>query len=118
MPDRDEERPPGRDVEHREEDPEVEERAAEVVGLDDDEHRGAPDREQRPEVLEPPLGDHLAFLAEVPGEEEDEADLRELARLELERADVDPEPDAVDRAPRSPAPPAGSSSATAAIPKR
>ena len=51
----DEQRASGRDVEHREEDPEVQERASEVVGDDDDEHRGAPDREQRPEVLELPL---------------------------------------------------------------
>ena len=35
---------PVADVEHREEDPEVEERAAEVVRLDEDEHRRAPDQ--------------------------------------------------------------------------
>ena len=53
--------------------------------------------EQRPPVLQPPLGEHLALLAQVRGEEDDERDLPELARLELERADVDPEPRAVDR---------------------
>ena len=91
----DEERPPGRDVEHREEDPEVEERASEVVGDDDDEHRGAPDRDERADVLEPALREGLPLLAQVAREEEDQADLRELARLELQRADADPQTDAV-----------------------
>ena len=95
-PDRDEREARGRDVEHREEDPEVEERRAEVVRGDEDEHRRAPDQEQRAEVLQPPLREHLALLAQVGGEEDDQQDLRELARLELERADVHPEPRAVD----------------------
>ena len=43
-PDRDVGEARGRDVEHREEDPEVEERRAEVVRLDEDEHRRAPDQ--------------------------------------------------------------------------
>ena len=93
----DEERPPRGHVEHGQEDPEVEERAAEVVRLDDDEHRRAEEEEQRPEVLEPRLRQHLALLAEVGGEEDDEEHLRELAGLEAERADVDPEPRAVHR---------------------
>ena len=76
----DEERPPRGDVEHREEDPEVEERAAQVVRLDDDQHRGAEEEEQGPEVLEPPLREHLTLLPEVGGEEDDEEDLRELSR--------------------------------------
>ena len=39
---------------------------------------------------------HLAVLAQVAGEEDDDADLRELGRLEGERADLDPEVGAVD----------------------
>ena len=109
----DEQRPAGRDVEHREEDPEVQERAPEVVRDDDDEHRRAPDREQRPDVLELPARERLALLAQVAREEDDEADLRELARLELDRPEVDPEPRAVDRSP-SPGTDGSSSSATAA----
>ena len=62
----------------------------EVVRLDEDEHRAAPDQQQRPEVLQPSLCEHLALLAQVAGEEDDQENLRELARLELERADVDP----------------------------
>ena len=90
------EQPAGRDVDHRQEDPEVEERAAEVVRLDEDEHRAAPDQQQRPEVLQSSLRQHLALLAQVPGEEDDQEHLRELARLELERADMHPEARAVD----------------------
>ena len=93
----DEREPRRRDVEHRDEDPVVEERAAEIVGREEDEHRAAPDHEQRPPVLQPPLREHLALLAEVGREEDDERDLPELARLELEPAEVDPEPRAVDR---------------------
>ena len=37
-------RPSGGDVQHRQEDPVVEERAAQVVRLDEDEHRRAPDQ--------------------------------------------------------------------------
>ena len=90
----------GRGVEHREEDPEVEERRAEVARLDEHEHRGAPDREERAEVLEAPPCERLPLVPQVPGEEDDEEDLRELARLEPQRADVDPELDAVDPLPQ------------------
>src|SRR4030095_4484648 len=72
-----------RHVQHREEDPEVEEAAAEVVRHDEDEHRRAPDQEERPEVLEPELRQHLALLAQVAGEEDDEQDLRQLAGVEV-----------------------------------
>ena len=89
----------GRDVQHREEDPEVEEPAPEVVRLDEDEHRRAPDREQRAEVLDPPLGEHFALLAQVAREEDDQHDLGELARLEPDAADLDPEARPVDRLP-------------------
>src|SRR6185312_16892562 len=77
-------------------DPEVEERRAEVVRLDQDEHGAAPDHEQRAEVLQPPLRQNLALLAQVAREEDDQAELRDLARLELERPEVDPEPGTVD----------------------
>ena len=116
-PDRDVQRASGGDVEHREEDPEVEERAAEVVRLDEDEHRRAPDREQRPEVLQAPLREHLPLLAQVAGEEDDQRDLRQLARLELERADLHPEPGAVDRRRRGRAAPAASAAPTARDPE-
>ena len=42
-------------------------------------------------------GQHLAALAEVAGEEDDEQDLGELARLDLELTDAQPEAGAVDR---------------------
>ena len=87
----------GRGVHHREEDPELQQGAAEVVRLHEHEHRGAPEQEQRPEILEPALRERLALVAQVGGEEDDQHDLRELAGLELERADLDPQPRAVDR---------------------
>src|SRR6185503_11960964 len=87
--------PRGRDVEHREEDPEVEERRPEVVRLDENEHRSAPDQKQRTEVLQPALRQDLALLAQVAREEDDQEDLRQLARLELERAEMNPEARAV-----------------------
>ena len=37
-----------------------------------------------PDVLQPALREHLALLAQVAGEEDDQEDLRQLARLELE----------------------------------
>ena len=96
----------GGDVEQGEEGGEEHQRAAEVADEDEHEHRGAPDDQHRPEVLErrqgdaedPPRADdqHLAVLAQVAGEEDDDRDLRELGRLEGERADLDPEVGAVD----------------------
>jgi hypothetical protein len=67
------------------------------VRLDEHEHRSAPDEQQRAEVLEAALGQHLALLAQVAREEDDQRELCELTGLELERADVDPEAGAVDR---------------------
>ena len=87
---------PRGDVEHGEEDPVVEERRPEVVRHHQHEHRPAPDHEQRPEILEPALRQHLSLLAQVAGEEDDQEDLRDLAGLELERSDVHPEPRPVD----------------------
>ena len=64
--------------------------------------RHAPREEQRPEVArrrdEPPpdadaaLREQLALVGEVRGEERDEQHLGDLARLEAERTDPDPEP--------------------------
>ena len=87
------------DVEQRQEGAEEHQRAAEVAGGDEHQHRRAPDDEQRPEVLqrrdreaeEPARGDReqLALLRQVAGEEDDDADLRQLGRLEVDRAEVD-----------------------------
>ena len=85
-----------RDVEHPEEDPEVEKPRAEVVRLHEHGHRAAPDQEQRAEVLQPSLREHLALLAQVAREEHDQQDLRELARLDAERPELDPEARAAD----------------------
>ena len=105
-PDDDEGEAPGGDVEQGEEGGEEHQRAAEVADEDEHEHRGAPDDQHRPEVLQRrqrhpehaprPDDQHLAVLAQVAGEEDDDRDLRELGRLEGERADLDPEVGAVD----------------------
>ena len=105
-PDHDEGEAAGGDVEQGQEGGEEHQRAAQVADEDEHEHRGAPDDEQRAEVLERRQGDpehparaddqHLAVLAQVAGEEDDDADLRELGRLEGERADLDAEVGAVD----------------------
>src|SRR5918999_706830 len=81
----------GRHIEHREEDPEVEEPTAEVVREDENGHRSTPDEEERAEILEPCLSQHLTLLAQVAGEEDDQEDLRELARLEPHRTHLDPQ---------------------------
>ena len=94
-----ERQPRRRDVEQRQEDPEIEQRRAEVVRLDEDEHAPAPDHEQRADLLQPALCEHLALLAQVGREKDDQRDLRELAGLELERACAHPQPGAVDRRP-------------------
>src|SRR5207253_719626 len=82
-------------VEHAEEDPVEEQPAAEVVGDEEDEHRRAPDHEQRAPVLQAALREHLALLAEIGGEEDDQRDLSQLAGLEAERAEVHPESRAI-----------------------
>ena len=93
-----ERRAAGRHVEHREERAEEHQRAAEVADEDEHEHRGAPDDQQRPEVLEPRdrdsehaarCRDHrLAALVQIARQEDDDAELRELRRLEAQRPDV------------------------------
>ena len=105
-PDHDEGEAAGGDVEQGEEGGEEHQRAAEVADEDEHEHRRAPDDQHRAEVLERRQrhpehaagadDQHLAVLAQVAGEEDDDADLRELGRLEGERADLDPEVGAVD----------------------
>ena len=82
----------GGDVEQRQERAEEHQRAAEVADEDDHQHRDAPDDEHRAEVLErrdrepeeAPRRDReqLALLGQVAGEEDDDAELRDLRRLE------------------------------------
>ena len=95
QPDRHEREPVGGHVEQRQEAAEVHQRRAEVLDEEEQEHRRAPDHEQRPEVLErrdrhaehPPRALHqqLPRVAQVGGEEDDDRELAELGRLELER---------------------------------
>src|SRR5205085_2257213 len=80
-----------------EEDPVVQERAAEVVGREEDEHGRAPDHEQRTPVLQASLREDLALLLEIAGEEDDQRDLAQLTGLQAERTEMDPQPRAVDR---------------------
>ena len=87
------------DVEHRQEDPEVEKSTSEIVGLHEHEHGRAPDGEQRAEVLQSALREHLALLTEIPGEEDDQEDLGQLAGLELHRSELHPEACPVHRLP-------------------
>ena len=99
--------PLGGDVEHRDEEAEEEQRRAEVLLEDEDEQREHPRDEDRAEVAaaregeaEDPLAgerEHVAGLHEVAGEEDREGDLGELARLEVERPEADPDLRAVDR---------------------
>ena len=105
-PDDDEAEAPGRHVEQRQEGGEEHQRAAEVADEDEQEHRRAPDDQHRAEVFERRQGDaedpprpddqHLAVLAQVGGEEDDDRDLRELGRLEGDRADLHPQVGAID----------------------
>jgi hypothetical protein len=53
-------------------------------------------RQRHPEQAAGADDQHLAVLAQVAGEEDDDADLRELGRLEGERAELDAEGSAVD----------------------
>ena len=110
-----------RDVDEREEGAEEHQRRAEVADEDEHHHRGAPDDEERAEVLErrdrqahhAPGGDRekLASLVQVAREEDDDADLSQLGRLEGEGAEVDRQEGAVDRWSRCRASAAPASSA-------
>jgi hypothetical protein len=92
---------PRGDVDHDEEEAEVQQRGAEVALDDEDPHGRRPDDEDRSEVAcageahpEEPPADHreaVPSLDEVSGEEDRERDLGELARLEREHPETDPE---------------------------
>ena len=96
----------GRDVEHRHEHGEEQQRRAEVLLRTMHEDRDAPGEQQRAEVLR--VGqvqpadaaaarrEQLALLDQVGGEEHDQQHLRRLAGLEVERAERDPQAGAVD----------------------
>ena len=105
-PDDDERDPVRRDVDEREEGAEEHDRRAEVLDDEQEQHRGAPHRQQRAEVLQRRERDpreaaraddeHLARVAQVGREEDDDRDLRELGGLERDRADVERQVRAVD----------------------
>ena len=108
------ERPTARgDVEHREKDREVEKASAEVVRLEQHEHGAAPDEQQRAGVLErrqaesaQPAREHLASVAQVPGQKDDEQHLGHLSGLERDRPELHPELRPVDRRRRASGAPA------------
>jgi hypothetical protein len=98
-----------REVQHREEDPEEEQRGPEVLFEHHDEHGHEPHRDDRQQVRDRRHGDraespgrggqHLAVLLEVRREEDHEGDLHELPGLELREArDADPDARTVDLA--------------------
>ena len=97
------------DVEQRQEGAEEHQRAPEVADVDEHQHRRTPDDEQRAEVLQrrdrqprDAAGcdrEQLPLLVQVAGEEDDDADLGDLGRLEGERPEVDVEVGAVDLRP-------------------
>ena len=94
-------RPARGDVEHRDEHAEEQEAGAEVVLADDHAEGEHPHDEDRPEVAgageadeqepAPHHGEGVPPRDEEPGEEDGERDLRDLAGLEVERADADPD---------------------------
>jgi hypothetical protein len=98
--------PVGGHVEHGQEAAEEHQRRSQVADEHEHQHRRAPDDEQRPEVLErrngqahePPRAhdQYLARVAQVGGDEDDQADLGQLGGLERDRADLDPQVGAVD----------------------
>src|SRR5690606_33285207 len=98
-----------RDVDHHEEEPEVEQTAAEVALEHDDGHRQHPDDDDGAEVARSGEGDARDLAAddaervargdEVAREEHGEGDLRDLARLERRDPEVDPGLGAVDIEP-------------------
>ena len=100
----------GGDVEHHDEQAEEQQRRAEVVLEDQDAQADQPHREDRAEVAaagqvdaeEPAAGQRqgVAVQHQVAGEEDDQQDLGDLAGLEAERPEPDPDAGAVDVAPR------------------
>ena len=108
QPDEHERDPVRRDVDEREEAAEEHERRAEVLDDEQQHHRRAPDRQQRPEVLERRERDpheaaraddeHLARVAQVGRQEDDDRDLRQLRGLKGDRAHAERQVGAVRRA--------------------
>ena len=96
----------GSDVEHRQEDEEEHERAAEVLLEGDDHQRDRPHDQHRNERAGVGYADradavgehreHLAVLGQVGRQEDDDADLGDLAGLEGESCDGQPDAAAVD----------------------
>ncbi len=92
--------PTGRHEQHDQEGAEEEEGGAEVVEADDDEHHDAEQRQHRQEVgqrrhrdgpdAQPRARQQRARLGQVGGDEDDQHDLEDLARLHADRAEVDP----------------------------
>ena len=101
--------PAGGDVDHRQEDPEQEQRRAEVVHHGQHAERDRRHQRERAEMagrgdVDPEhapacVRQHLAVLAQVPGQRDDQQELHELARLHLHAADADPQAGAVHRRP-------------------
>ncbi len=95
-----------RDVEHRDEHGEEQERRPQVLLQHHDHDRDRPGHEQWPEVLRirqvhppdapAPGRQQLALLDEVRGEEDDQQDLRGLTRLHGEGTDAGPQAGVVD----------------------
>ena len=101
-------RPLGGDVQHDQEQAEEQQAGAEVALEDQDAEADQPHRQDRAEVAAAGQVDEedaatgqrerVAVQHQVAGERDDEEDLRDLARLEAERAEVDPDPGTVDGA--------------------
>ncbi len=101
--------PPGGDVDHREVDPEEQERRAEVVHHGQHAKRDAGHEHQRAEVARRREADtedravrhrqHLAVLAQEARQEDDQQQLRELAGLHLHALEAQPQLRAVHRCP-------------------
>jgi hypothetical protein len=100
---------PGRDPDHHHEDPEVQERGAEVSLHEQDREGCPPGQEHRSQVLggrQPERAEaggrdpqQLTLLVQVRGQEDDDQDLADLGRLEAQRPDLHPQAGAVDRLP-------------------
>ena len=101
--------PAGGDVDHREVDPEEQERRPQVVHHGQHAERDAGHERERPQVARRREADpedravrhrqHLAPVAQVAREEHDEQELRELAGLHLDAAEPKPQLRAVDGRP-------------------
>ena len=105
-PDDDQADPAGRDVEHRQEDAEEQQRGAEVALDDDDPEGDRPHRDHRGEVrqrrqAERPearvlLDEQRPVLRQVAGQEDDQDHLEQLGRLAAERPELEGQALAVD----------------------